>query len=101
MDAAGETFGIGDECTRARSRLTRRILPGDHSNFNSAQSWQDRRRLKVLGMGVALPGPPVSTSELLLRLEERFGNALLRRGTALGKRLKIRTRYLSRDFEAR
>jgi 3-oxoacyl-[acyl-carrier-protein] synthase-3 len=52
-------------------------------------------------MGVALPGPPVSTSELLLRLEERFGVALLRRGIALSNRLKIRARHLSRDFQAR
>jgi 3-oxoacyl-[acyl-carrier-protein] synthase III len=52
-------------------------------------------------MGVALPGPPVSTSELLMRLEERFGIALLRHGTALSKRLKIQARYLSRDFQAR
>jgi 3-oxoacyl-[acyl-carrier-protein] synthase III len=52
-------------------------------------------------MGVALPGPPVSTSELLMRLEERFGIALLRHGTALSNRLKIRARYLSRDFQAR
>jgi 3-oxoacyl-[acyl-carrier-protein] synthase-3 len=52
-------------------------------------------------MGVALPGPPVSTSELLMRLEERFAIALLRRGTALSNRLKIRTRHLSRDFQAR
>lgn len=101
MDAAGETLSIGDESTRARSRLTRRVLPGDRSNFTSAQSWRDRRTVKVLGMGVALPGPPISTLELLMRLEERFGVDLLRRGTTLGKRLKIRTRYLSRDFQAR
>jgi 3-oxoacyl-[acyl-carrier-protein] synthase III len=52
-------------------------------------------------MGAALPGPPVSTSELLMRLEEHFGIALLRYGTALSKRLRIRTRHLSRDFQAR
>jgi 3-oxoacyl-[acyl-carrier-protein] synthase-3 len=52
-------------------------------------------------MGVALPGPPVLTSELLMRLEERFGIDLLRRGTALSNRLKIRARHLSRDFQAR
>lgn len=52
-------------------------------------------------MGVALPGPPVLTSELLMRLEGRLGIALLRRGTALSNRLKIRARHLSRDFQAR
>jgi 3-oxoacyl-[acyl-carrier-protein] synthase III len=101
MDAADETLKIGDECTRAEPRLTGRILPEDRSNFTSAQSWHDRRSLKVLGMGIALPGPPVTTSELLMRLEERFGIALLRHGTALSNRLKIRARHLSRDFQAR
>src|SRR6516162_7386033 len=101
MDTAGETLSIGDECTRTGSRLTRRILPGDRSNFPSGQAWHDRRRLKVLGMGAVLPGPPVLTSELLMRLEERFGIALLRRGTALSNRLKIRARHLSRDFQER
>jgi 3-oxoacyl-[acyl-carrier-protein] synthase III len=101
MDATGEKLNIEDERSWAGSRVTRRILPEDRRNFTSAQSWRDRRRLKVLGMGVALPGPPVSTSELLTRLEERFGIALLRQGTALSNRLKIRTRHLSRDFQAR
>jgi 3-oxoacyl-[acyl-carrier-protein] synthase III len=96
MDAAGETLSIGDERTGAGWRLTRRILPKP-----SGQAWHDRRRLKVLGMGAALPGPPVSTSELLMRLEEHFGIALLRYGTALSNRLRIRTRHLSRDFQAR
>jgi 3-oxoacyl-[acyl-carrier-protein] synthase-3 len=36
-----------------------------------------------------------------MRLEERFGIALLRHGTALSNRLKIRARHLSRDFQAR
>ena len=36
-----------------------------------------------------------------MRLEERFGIAVLRQGTALSHRLKIRARYLSRDFQAR
>jgi hypothetical protein len=94
-------MSIGDELTGAGSRITRRILPEDRGNFASAQSWHDRRRLKVLGMGAALPGPPVLTSELLLRLEEHFGIALLRQGTALSNGLKIRARHLSRDFQAR
>jgi 3-oxoacyl-[acyl-carrier-protein] synthase III len=101
MDATGEKLNIEDARSWAGSRVTRPTLPGDRSNFTSAQFWQDRRRLKVLGTGVAWPGPPVSTSELLMRLEERFGIALVRRGTALSNRLKIRTRHLSRDFQAR
>ena len=101
MDATGEMLNIEDERTGAEWRLTRRIPPNGSVNFPSGQAWHDRRRLKVLGMGAALPGPPVSTSELLIRLEERFGIALLRRGTALSNRLKIRARHLSRDFQAR
>jgi len=51
-------------------------------------------------MGVALPGPMVLTSELLMRLEERFGIAVVRPGTAVSNRLKIRARHLCRDFQA-
>src|SRR5262249_12124191 len=65
------------------------------------QSWHDPRKLKVLGMGTALPGPPVSTAELLERVETRFGIAVARRGTALADKLKIATRHICRDFAAR
>ena len=63
--------------------------------------WRDPRQLKVLGMGTALPGPPVATAALLARVEERFGVAVARRGTTLADRLKIETRHLCRDFAAR
>ena len=63
--------------------------------------WHDRRRLKVLGMGTALPGPAVSTVELLTQIENRFAVEVLRRGTALANRLKIETRHICRDFETR
>jgi 3-oxoacyl-[acyl-carrier-protein] synthase III len=63
--------------------------------------WHDERKLKVLGMGVALPGARMPTAELLTRIEERFRIAVSRRGTALANRLKIATRHLCRDFEAR
>src|SRR5258708_12887096 len=69
--------------------------------FPSARFWHDSRTLKVLGMGTALPGPPVSTAELLERVEKRFGVAVVRRGSALANRLKIATRHICRDFEAR
>jgi len=52
-------------------------------------------------MGTALPGPPVSTAELLERVETRFGVAVARRGTTLADKLKIATRHLCRDFAAR
>jgi 3-oxoacyl-[acyl-carrier-protein] synthase-3 len=63
--------------------------------------WHDSRQLKVLGMGAALPGPAVSTAELLGKVENRFGVPMLRRGTALANRLKIATRHICRDFETR
>ena len=34
--------------------------------------WYDERTLKVLGRGAALPGPPVSTAQLLTWIEKRF-----------------------------
>jgi 3-oxoacyl-[acyl-carrier-protein] synthase III len=52
-------------------------------------------------MGTALPGPPVSTTELLTRVEKRFGVAVSSRGGRLASRLKIATRHICRDFEAR
>src|SRR5258708_18551006 len=69
--------------------------------FPSAQFWHDSRKLKVLGMGTALPGPPVSTIELLTRVEKRFGVAVSRHGCRLARRLRIATRHICRDFAAR
>jgi 3-oxoacyl-[acyl-carrier-protein] synthase-3 len=63
--------------------------------------WHNERRLKVLGMATALPGPPLTTTELLTRIERRFGIDILRRGMVLASRLKIETRHISRDFEKR
>lgn len=63
--------------------------------------WRDSRSLKVLGMGTALPGPPVTTSELLGRVEDRFHISITRRGAALAHRLGIKTRHICRDFAQR
>lgn len=63
--------------------------------------WRDARVLKVLGMGVALPGPPVSNEELLDRVTSLGGVAVARRGVALARRLGIETRHICRDFAAR
>ena len=52
-------------------------------------------------MGSALPGPPVSTPELLERLQSRFAVDVRRQGTALAARLGIRTRHLARDLAHR
>jgi 3-oxoacyl-[acyl-carrier-protein] synthase III len=60
--------------------------------------WQDARSVSLLGMGTALPGAPVSTTELLELLHARFQVDVRRRGTALASRLGIHTRHLCRDF---
>ena len=65
------------------------------------RSWRDPRTLKVLGMGTAVPGPPVSTAELLARVERRFGVPVSPRGTILAERLGIRMRHICRDFATR
>jgi len=52
-------------------------------------------------MGTALPGPPVSTVELLDRLRTRFEVDVRRQGMILAARLGIRTRHISRDFTRR
>jgi len=63
--------------------------------------WSDPRRLKVLGMGTALPGPSVASADLLGRVEDLFGVAISRRGTAFAERLQIESRHLCRDLKAR
>jgi 3-oxoacyl-[acyl-carrier-protein] synthase III len=65
------------------------------------RAWRDPRKLRVLGMGTALPGLPLSTAVLLERIERRFGVAVSLRGTILADRLGIRTRHVCRDFETR
>jgi 3-oxoacyl-[acyl-carrier-protein] synthase-3 len=77
------------------------IAPDSVGTFPSARFWHDSRKLKVLGMGTALPGPPVSTTELLTRVEKRFGVAVSRHGCRLARRLGIASRHICRDFAAR
>lgn len=60
--------------------------------------WTDRGSLRVLGMGAALPGAPLATAALLGIVEERFGVDVIRRGTAVARRLGIRARHISRAF---
>jgi 3-oxoacyl-[acyl-carrier-protein] synthase III len=55
-------------------------------------------RLKVLGMASALPGPSVSTDELLKCVASRFGIPISRIGQRIVKSLGINTRHLSRDL---
>lgn len=72
-----------------------------HENTPTTSYWCNNRSLKVLGMGTALPGPPVTTSELLERIEARFQVPVIRRGTILAQRLGIDTRHICRDFTMR
>src|SRR5271156_2568440 len=101
MDAANQTLRVDAESEEDRLQLASIFAPEGADILASARFWHDQRKLKVLGMGMALPGPPVSTAELLARDEKRFGVAVSRRGGALANRLKIATRHICRDFEAR
>lgn len=56
--------------------------------------------MKVLGTGCALPGAPVSTKDLLDRIERNF-SINTRLGTAIGRRLSISHRHLSREVKER
>lgn len=56
-------------------------------------------RVRLLGMGLALPGPPVTTSALCADLEARFGVPAERFGRRLAARLQVDTRHLCRGFE--
>src|SRR6266851_3440006 len=101
MDTASQTLRVDAEIQRTALQLAQRIGSKSATTLPLVQFWHDSRTLKVLGMGTALPGPPVSTAELLARVEERFDVAVVRRGSALANRLKIATRHICRDFEAR
>jgi 3-oxoacyl-[acyl-carrier-protein] synthase-3 len=64
----------------------------------SSPLWSDCTPLSVLGTGAALPGEPISTKDLLMTVDRRFGLSLYRRGMAMGRKLGIRTRHLCRDM---
>ena len=100
MDSISQTLRVDIE-GEAAPKLARRFPPESATLLPSAQFWHDSRTLKVLGMGTALPGPPVSTTELLTRVEKRFGVDVSNHGGRLASRLKIATRHICRDFEAR
>jgi hypothetical protein len=93
MDSTNESLGVDSDPVRHELPLSRDVA----SEF-PPQCWHDTRKLKVLGMGTALPGRPVATAQLLKRIEDRFGVAVSRRGAALASWLKIATRHVCRDF---
>src|SRR6266446_3882093 len=96
MDSTSESLGVDSDPLRHEFPLSR-----DVASELPPQCWHDTRKLKVLGMGTALPGRPVTTAQLLKRIEDRFGVAVSRRGAALASRLQIATRHVCRDFESR
>ncbi|MBI2800455.1 MAG: 3-oxoacyl-ACP synthase [Gammaproteobacteria bacterium] len=69
--------------------------------MSASPVWRDPRALSVLGMGIALPGPPLTTGALLDNLATRFHVDVRRAGNAIARRLGIQTRHVCRDFLAR
>jgi len=65
------------------------------------RSWQDARAVSLLGMGTALPGEPISTTQLLEHLHARFEVDVRRQGGLLAARLGIDSRHTCRDFALR
>ena len=70
-----------DEASRPRAR----VAPG---------------RVRLLGIGMALPGEPVSTAALCATLATRFGIPAERIGRRLAVRLQVDTRHLCRGFDS-
>ncbi len=57
-------------------------------------------RFQLLGCGMALPGQPISTTELLWRLQNNLGLST-RTGASLARRLGVEHRHHSRDWQQR
>jgi len=72
-------------------------MPG----LSYSQHWSDVRAATVLGTGSALPGEPVTTQEILSRLDLRFGVNVRRQGRCIAERLGVNTRHISRDLASR
>lgn len=60
--------------------------------------WRSRGQIAVLGTGLALPGPPVPTEALIVKLEDRFAFSAGREARAIAKRMGIDTRHIARPF---
>ena len=65
----------------------------------ASQVWTDPAPVRVLGMGTALPGPPVETGALLNLMATRFGLDLGTRGLAVARKLGVETRHICRPFD--
>lgn len=55
-------------------------------------------RRRLLGTGIALPGPAINSGELCELISQRFGIKTARHGNILAPRLGVHTRHLCRDF---
>src|SRR6201998_1308563 len=84
---------------RAHRSSAERALP--MNSPSSSAIWHDRTPLLVLGTGIALPGDPIATEELLTTVDRRFALSLRRPGLAIAHKLGIRTRHLCRDMARR
>ena len=100
MDSAGQTFHVKSRYERCELQVTGLAVEQPDA-LPSPRYWHDSRAVKLLGMGIALPGPPIPTVALLTRVEKRFRVAVLRRGMAVANRLKISSRHLCPDFDTR
>lgn len=61
--------------------------------------WTDPAPVRVLGMGTALPGPPVETRALLSLMDTRFGLDLRTCGFAAARKLGVEARHICRPFD--
>lgn len=68
--------------------------------MSGAAPWLSSGSLAVLGTGLALPGPAVATETLLDHMVRCFGFARRHQAAAIGHRMGIGHRHLSRAFDA-
>jgi 3-oxoacyl-[acyl-carrier-protein] synthase III len=60
--------------------------------------WLSHGKLAVLGTGYALPGPPVTTVDLIALMAAHFGMTRIREAQAVAKRMAIHGRHHVRPF---
>lgn len=67
-------------------------------SFMAKHLWKSDNCLGVMGTGLALPGDPVSTDELLDLMENRFRIPRVEGARAMAKRMGIERRHICRAF---
>jgi 3-oxoacyl-[acyl-carrier-protein] synthase III len=63
--------------------------------------WLSKTALSVLGTGKALPGPAISSDDLINLVTERFSLSQGRAARAVARRMGIEHRHVCRPFDAR